>query len=149
VELHEEAAAEYDAAFDWYLARSPDAALKFDAEFDRALVEIAQAPQRWVGGPYDTRRFLLRKFPFPFDLPGEVWRRNSDRGGRPHQPETWILERADLKCGSLEFWSVSAAATHVSKTVKRGAPAERMFERELVSESVRCQVEGRGLEERL
>jgi plasmid stabilization system protein ParE len=65
VELHEEAAAEYDAAFDWYLARSPDAALKFDAEFDRALAEIAQAPQRWVGGrPQGTRRCLLRKFPF-------------------------------------------------------------------------------------
>jgi hypothetical protein len=96
VELHEEAAAEYDAAFDWYLARSPDAALKFDAEFDRALAEIAQAPQRWVGGPHDTRRFLLRKFPF-LDLPGENQRRNPDRGGRSHQPETWILERADLK----------------------------------------------------
>jgi toxin ParE1/3/4 len=64
VELHEEAAAEYDAAFDWYLARSPDAALRFDAEFDRALVEIAQSPQRWVGGSHGTRRFLLRKFPF-------------------------------------------------------------------------------------
>jgi plasmid stabilization system protein ParE len=64
VELHEEAAVEYDAAFDWYLARSPDAALRFDSEFDRALVEIAQAPQRWVGGSYNTRRFLLRKFPF-------------------------------------------------------------------------------------
>jgi plasmid stabilization system protein ParE len=48
----------------WYLARSPDAAFKFDAEFDRALAEIAQAPQRWVGGPQGTRRFLLRKFPF-------------------------------------------------------------------------------------
>jgi plasmid stabilization system protein ParE len=54
VELHEEVAAEYDAAFDWYLQRSPDAALKFDAEFDRALAEIAQAPQRWAGGPYYT-----------------------------------------------------------------------------------------------
>jgi plasmid stabilization system protein ParE len=64
VELHPEAAVEYDAAFDWYLARSPDAALKFDAEFNRALVEITQAPQRWVGGSYNTRRFLLRKFPF-------------------------------------------------------------------------------------
>ncbi|MGD0569129.1 MAG: hypothetical protein ABSA78_12040 [Candidatus Sulfotelmatobacter sp.] len=30
VDLHDEAAAEYDAAFDWYLQRSPDAALKFD-----------------------------------------------------------------------------------------------------------------------
>jgi plasmid stabilization system protein ParE len=29
VELHEEAAAEYDAAFDWYVERSPDAALKY------------------------------------------------------------------------------------------------------------------------
>ncbi|MGH7490711.1 MAG: hypothetical protein ACREMY_34615 [bacterium] len=31
-EFHEEASAEYDAAFDWYLERSPGAALKFDAE---------------------------------------------------------------------------------------------------------------------
>jgi plasmid stabilization system protein ParE len=64
VDLHEEAAAEYDAAFDWYLQRSPDAALKLDAEFGRALAEIAQAPQRWASGPHHTRRFLLRRFPF-------------------------------------------------------------------------------------
>jgi plasmid stabilization system protein ParE len=49
VELHEEAAAEYDAAFDWYLQRSPDAALKLDTEFDRALAEIAQAPHKLPG----------------------------------------------------------------------------------------------------
>jgi plasmid stabilization system protein ParE len=54
VQLHQEAAAEYDAAFDWYLQRSPDAARKFDAAFDRALAEIAQAPQRWAAGPYHT-----------------------------------------------------------------------------------------------
>ncbi len=64
LELHEEAGAEYDAAFDWYLERNPDAALKFDSEVDRALAEIAQAPQRWASGPYHTHRFLLRKFPF-------------------------------------------------------------------------------------
>ena len=64
VELHEEAASDYDAAFDWYLEHSPDAARKFDAEFDRALVAIAQAPQRWASGSHNTRRFLLRKFPF-------------------------------------------------------------------------------------
>jgi hypothetical protein len=39
-EFHEEARAEYDAAFDWYLERSSDAALKFDAEVDRALGQI-------------------------------------------------------------------------------------------------------------
>jgi len=63
-EFHEEAAAEYDAAFDWYLQQSPEAALKFDAEVERALAHIIQAPQRWTAGPHSTRRFLLRRFPF-------------------------------------------------------------------------------------
>ena len=63
-EFHEEAAAEYDAAFDWYRERSPDAALKFDAEVDRALAHIMEAPRRWATGPHSTRRFLLRQFPF-------------------------------------------------------------------------------------
>jgi toxin ParE1/3/4 len=62
--MHEAAAAEYDAAFDWYLQRSPDAALKFDSEVERALGEIARAPLRWALGPHRTRRFLLRSFPF-------------------------------------------------------------------------------------
>lgn len=62
--FHEEASAEYDAAFDWYLARSPDAALKFDAEVDHALAQITFAPERWPVGPSGTRRFVLRKFPF-------------------------------------------------------------------------------------
>lgn len=51
-------------AFDWYLERSPDAALRFDSEVNRALVEIVGAPQRWAVGSHQTRRFLLRKFPF-------------------------------------------------------------------------------------
>jgi toxin ParE1/3/4 len=64
IELHEDAAADYDAAFDWYLERSPEAARAFDAEFERALREIARAPGRWARGAYETHRFLLRKFPF-------------------------------------------------------------------------------------
>jgi plasmid stabilization system protein ParE len=64
MEFHEEAAAEYDAAFDWYLEQSPDAALKFDAEVDRALTHIVHAPRRWKAGQYSTRRFLLRQLPF-------------------------------------------------------------------------------------
>jgi hypothetical protein len=39
-EFHEEASTEYDAAFDWYLERSPDVALRFDAEVNRALAQI-------------------------------------------------------------------------------------------------------------
>jgi plasmid stabilization system protein ParE len=64
VEFHLEASAEYDAAFDWYLERSPDAALEFDAEVDRALAQIVDAPRRWAAGPFSTRRFLLRRFPY-------------------------------------------------------------------------------------
>lgn len=64
VEFHDEAGAEYDAAFDWYLERSPDAALRFDAEVSRALEEIIGAPRRWVAGSHSTRRFLLRHFPY-------------------------------------------------------------------------------------
>ena len=63
-QLHEEASAEYDAAFDWYLERSAGAALRFDAEVDHGLTQIVQAPQRWPIGPHGTRRFLLKQFPF-------------------------------------------------------------------------------------
>ena len=41
VELHEKAGAEYDAAFDWYLARSPSSASRFDREVTDALQQIA------------------------------------------------------------------------------------------------------------
>jgi toxin ParE1/3/4 len=62
--FHEDAAAEYDAAFDWYLERSPDAARRFDVEMGRALEQIVQAPRRWAIGIHSTRRFLLKQFPF-------------------------------------------------------------------------------------
>jgi plasmid stabilization system protein ParE len=64
IEFHHEATAEYDAAFDWYLDRSADAAIEFDAEVDRALAQISAAPRRWAAGPFSTRRFLLQRFPF-------------------------------------------------------------------------------------
>jgi toxin ParE1/3/4 len=64
IEFHDEAAAEYDAAFDWYLNRSSDAARQFDIEFDRALTHIGEGPRRWAFGPFNTRRYLLRHFPF-------------------------------------------------------------------------------------
>jgi plasmid stabilization system protein ParE len=43
VTLHYEAAADYDAAFEWYAERSPDAARRFDAEVERAMGEVAEA----------------------------------------------------------------------------------------------------------
>lgn len=73
VDVHEEAAIEYDEAFDWYLQRSPDAARKFDAEVDRAFAEIVQSPRHWAAGPHYTRRFLLRQFPFTVVYRERVW----------------------------------------------------------------------------
>jgi toxin ParE1/3/4 len=64
VRFHEDAEAEYEAAFDWYLARSVRAAADFAKELGRAVEFIAEAPERWARGTSGTRRFLLRRFPF-------------------------------------------------------------------------------------
>jgi len=48
VELHEQAGAEYDAAFDWYLRRSPEAARNFDTEVARVITQVLAAPERWA-----------------------------------------------------------------------------------------------------
>ena len=53
--FHDEAASEYDAAFDWYLARSPDAARRFDDQVEIGLQEILQNPgQTALSLPADT-----------------------------------------------------------------------------------------------
>jgi plasmid stabilization system protein ParE len=64
IEFHQDAAAEYDAAFDWYLARSSLAAQKFSDELDHAVENIAKSPHRWPRHLQGSRRFLLRHFPF-------------------------------------------------------------------------------------
>jgi hypothetical protein len=63
--FHEDATSEYEAAFDWYLSRSPDAALRFDAEVDRALTQIIS--RRNVGPQALTRLadFYSGSFPLP------------------------------------------------------------------------------------
>ena len=93
--LHEEAAADYDAAFDWYLKRSPNAARAFDAEFDRALGQILKTPRRWAHGSHQTRRFLLHKFPY-LVIYREHGPHGAGSGCRPHQPQSGLLEKPYL-----------------------------------------------------
>lgn len=64
IEFHADAASEYDAAFDWYLERSADAAIAFSEEVERALDQIVHSPHRWAIDQSETRRFLLRRFPY-------------------------------------------------------------------------------------
>jgi len=64
LEFHPAAATEAEQATTWYLERSPHAAQRFVEELAQALDLITQAPDRWPRGPEDTRRILLRRFPF-------------------------------------------------------------------------------------
>jgi len=64
VEVHPLAADEAEAAERWYRERNVTAAARFRRELDRAVELIAERPE--AAPPYigNTRRFLLRRFPF-------------------------------------------------------------------------------------
>jgi plasmid stabilization system protein ParE len=64
VEVHPLAADEAEAAERWYRERNESAATRFRRELDRAVGLIAERPE--AAPPYvgNTRRFLLRRFPF-------------------------------------------------------------------------------------
>jgi len=64
VEVHPLVADEAEAAERWYRERNETAATRFRRELDRAVGVIAERPE--AAPPYvgNTRRFLLRRFPF-------------------------------------------------------------------------------------
>jgi plasmid stabilization system protein ParE len=64
IEFLDEASAEYESAFEWYLTRSEASAANFADEIAHAVSMIAEAPQRWPAGPHGTRNLLLHRFPF-------------------------------------------------------------------------------------
>jgi toxin ParE1/3/4 len=62
--VHPEAIAEARAARQWYQARNAELAEAFMAELELAIKRIEGAPRRWPAYLADTRRYLLRRFPF-------------------------------------------------------------------------------------
>jgi len=64
IEIHPAALAELKSAVEWYLERSEPAAQEFVAEVDHAIALVIESPRRWPTGEYNTRRFVLRRFPF-------------------------------------------------------------------------------------
>lgn len=62
--FHPEALAEAVAAAAWYRERSPAAGSAFQAEVDHAIDRILEAPKRYSAYVDDTRRVLLRRFPY-------------------------------------------------------------------------------------
>lgn len=64
VEFTPEALREIDDAFEWYFARSIQAAEAFVAEATRALTLVASSPAIWPDFESGTHRYVLRKFPY-------------------------------------------------------------------------------------
>ena len=64
VEFHPLAADEAEAATRWYRERNEVAAARFRRELDSAVDRISEHPE--AGAPYhhNSRRILLRRFPF-------------------------------------------------------------------------------------
>ena len=55
---------DFTESLKWYAERSIEAANDFDAEFDRAISQIAADPERFPMCDARHRYFLLRRFPF-------------------------------------------------------------------------------------
>jgi len=64
LEFFDEALEEAENAARWYAVRSESAALSFVAELDAAFEHIATRAETWPIYDHDTRRFLLRRFPY-------------------------------------------------------------------------------------
>ena len=64
IEFLPEAEAEYLWALAWYHERSHAAALRFEAEFHRAVETVRKNPERWAPYLVGCRRFLLHQYPF-------------------------------------------------------------------------------------
>jgi plasmid stabilization system protein ParE len=72
--FHPDAVAEARGAARWYRERNADASGAFLTELERALLRIAEAPERWPAIESGRRRFVLRRFPFSI-----VYRVQSDQ----------------------------------------------------------------------
>lgn len=64
VELHPQAIEDIQGARDWYASRSAQAAAAFFDEIETGLQKIAERPEAWPMFLHETRRFLLRRYPY-------------------------------------------------------------------------------------
>ena len=62
--FHPEAQAEYDAAFAWYQARNPQAAIRFEAEVERLVGLIGATPELFPRYDDDHRFAVLKRLPY-------------------------------------------------------------------------------------
>lgn len=63
-EVLDEASEEVDAATRWYARQSALAAAGFSRAYDYALSQIELLPRAWPPYRWNTRRFLLHRYPY-------------------------------------------------------------------------------------
>ena len=64
LEFHPEAAAEFEAAADFYSSRQPGLELRFLDSVDRCMSKIIEAPHRFRKFDGEIRRALVSVFPY-------------------------------------------------------------------------------------
>ena len=64
VQVHPEAEAEADGAFEYLWSRSRSAALGFDAELRKAYSLLSKSPRICTPYLHGTRRVMLNRYPF-------------------------------------------------------------------------------------
>jgi toxin ParE1/3/4 len=62
--IHPEAAAEAEAALDWYAQKSALAARVFLLELSHAMEAVAAAPERWPRHDRNFRKYIFPNFPY-------------------------------------------------------------------------------------
>ncbi len=55
---------DFTESLKWYADRSKEAARAFSAEFDRALTQIVEQPERFPNCDERHRYYMMRRFPF-------------------------------------------------------------------------------------
>jgi plasmid stabilization system protein ParE len=76
-------------AFNWYFQRSEQAASAFLHELEHAIELIAESPQVWPVFERETRRCVLRRYPFSV-----IYREKGDAIeviAVAHHKRTWLL----------------------------------------------------------
>jgi plasmid stabilization system protein ParE len=114
LEFLDEAIEEAEAAARWYAERSQTAAAAFADEIDNAIAEITRLPLAWPAYFHNTRRFLLRRFPY------SVVYRVSENSGPPPARCTRIA--ALLAVNARGVLDAARAWAALKGTDRRGRP---------------------------
>jgi plasmid stabilization system protein ParE len=64
LEFLDEALEEAEGAARWYAERSGRAGILFAEELHAAVAQIGRSPTTWTVHDHNTRRYLLRRFPY-------------------------------------------------------------------------------------